>query len=352
MRSHAVLGLLVVLWAGCTRPSADLTDLSAAPETDTLHTDLGPLPSFCLTDQLGRTVCLEDLRGKVWVANFFFSRCAGDCSKTNATMARLQHELAGYSNVLLVGFSVDPADDTPEVLRRYGQRWGNDPSRWLLLTGPEDQMYALIEKGFKQAVQRNPQAKPGFEVMHTFSLMIVDSQGRIRGYVDGRDIGVTPRIVERVRQLLPPSFLQRLLPALNASLNGSAALVLLLGYLAVRRRWLTAHKLLMLTALGLSTAFLACYLYYHLGVQRGLATPFTGPGWVRSLYYAILFSHIVLAAVVVPLALGVAGLALLGHWRWHRALARCTLPLWLYVSLTGVVVYWMLYHLYAPPTAG
>jgi protein SCO1/2/putative membrane protein len=325
---------------------------------DSLHVDLGPVPAFRLTDQLGRPVTRDDLLGKVWVANFFFSRCAGDCSKTNATMAKLQHDLAGQKGVLLVGFSVDPEGDTPAVLCSYGERWGNDPKRWLMLTGPEKEMYGLIEHGFKQAVGRNKDAKPGFEVMHTFALVVVDAKGEIRGYVDGRDITVAPRIEERVKELLagaavpterdPESGLRRLLPRVDAALNGTCAVLLVLGYAAVRRRRLRTHKALMLSAFAVSTAFLACYLYYHFGVLHGESTRFGGEGWVRPLYYVILLSHILLAAVVAPLALLVTVLGLTGLLGGHRTLARWTLPLWLYVSVTGVVVYVLLYHVYPP----
>jgi protein SCO1/2 len=320
----------------------------AASDLDSLHTDLGPVPPFRLTDQLGRTVTKKDLLGKVWVANFFFTHCAGDCSKTNATMAKLQHDLADYPDVLLVGFSVDPEDDTPSVLRQYGRQWDNDPARWLMLTGPEKEMYELIQKGFLQAVEKNKDARPGFEVTHTFSLVIVDAKGEIRGYVkDGRDSAVAALVEARVRELLPNE-LRRLLPAVNASLNGACVVLLLLGYVAIRCRRLLLHKTIMLSALATSAAFLASYLYYHLIVQHGAATPFGGTGLVRPIYYGILTSHILLAAVIVPLALVVALLGLTGLLRSHKVLARWTLPLWLYVSVTGVVVYWMLYHLYPP----
>jgi uncharacterized membrane protein YozB (DUF420 family) len=102
----------------------------------------------------------------------------------------------------------------------------------------------------------------------------------------------------------------------------------------------------MLTALVVSTLFLVSYVYYHFGVKGGERTTFAGEGWVRPVYYAVLLSHMVLAAVVVPLALFTAYLGLRDKLPRHVRLARWTLPLWLYVSVTGVVVYWMLYHLF------
>jgi protein SCO1/2 len=334
----AVVLPAVLLAAGCaTRPPSE-------EDSDSLYQDLGKVPPFRLTDQLGRTVTRDDLLGKVWVANFFFSHCAGDCSKTNATMARLQEDLAGWPDVRLVGFSVDPEDDTPAVLRAYGARWGNDPERWLMLTGPEKQMYALIQGGFKQAVQHNDKPRPGYEVVHTFSLVIVDATGHVRGYTDGRDEAEIPRVEARVQDLVLAIYL----PRIDAALNGACALLLVLGYVCVRRRLLLTHKLLMLAALALSVVFLACYLFYHIVVQRGHSTPFGGEGLVRPVYYAVLVSHVVLAAVVTPLALRLAWLGLRNRLAGHVRLARWTLPLWLYVSITGVVVYWMLYHLYPP----
>jgi cytochrome oxidase Cu insertion factor (SCO1/SenC/PrrC family) len=177
---------------------------SAPPRAyDSLTQDLDQqVPAFRLTDQRGRAVTRDDLRGKVWVANFFFTRCAGDCSKTNASMQKLQRDLAGEPDVRLVGFSVDPSHDTPEVLSEFAGHWEADPQRWLFLTGDKEAMHRLIQKGFLQAVQDNPDAKPGYEVIHTFALMVVDREGRLRGYVDGRDPEQVPRVAERVRQLL------------------------------------------------------------------------------------------------------------------------------------------------------
>jgi uncharacterized membrane protein YozB (DUF420 family) len=140
------------------------------------------------------------------------------------------------------------------------------------------------------------------------------------------------------------------LPSVNAVLNGTSALLLLAGYVAIRRRRVTAHKVCMLAALGFSGLFLASYLYYHLVVRRGEHTAFAGQGWeVRTAYFAVLLSHTVLAAAVAPLALLTAYLGLRDRLARHVRVARWTLPIWLYVSVTGVVVYWMLYQVYPSP---
>ena len=132
------------------------------------------------------------------------------------------------------------------------------------------------------------------------------------------------------------------LPALNAALNAAAAVTLLVGYWLIRRgRW-RAHRAAMITALVLSSAFLTSYLVYH--AQVG-SVRFQGHGWVRTLYLTILATHTVLAATVPVLAIITLSRALRRRFDRHKAIARWTLPIWLYVSVTGVVVYWMLYRL-------
>ena len=132
------------------------------------------------------------------------------------------------------------------------------------------------------------------------------------------------------------------LPALNAALNGISALLLASGYLCIRRQRVTAHKVCMGSAFVTSTLFLIFYLTYHYHVG---SVPFGGRGWIRAAYFTILISHTILAATIVPLALVTLSRALRGRFSKHVRIARWTLPLWLYVSVTGVVVYWMLYHL-------
>jgi putative membrane protein len=134
------------------------------------------------------------------------------------------------------------------------------------------------------------------------------------------------------------------LPLVNAFLNGTATLLLIIGFVAIKMRMVTLHKTTMLTALVVSAAFLTSYLTYHFGVRGGQATKYTGE-W-RELYVPILLSHTVLAATAAPLALMTAILGLRGRFKWHVRLARWTLPIWLYVSITGVVVYLFLRDYY------
>ena len=132
------------------------------------------------------------------------------------------------------------------------------------------------------------------------------------------------------------------LPVLNAVLNATSAGLLALGYVLIRRGRREAHQQVMQAALACSAVFLASYLTYH--AQVG-SVRFPGQGPIRTVYFAILISHTILAIVIVPMVLVTFVRARRGRFDRHRALARVTLPLWAYVSVTGVVVYWMLYRL-------
>jgi len=138
------------------------------------------------------------------------------------------------------------------------------------------------------------------------------------------------------------SFNLSFLPAVNALLNSMSASCLILGYLAIRKGNQTRHIKMMLSALTFSFLFLISYLTYH--TFHG-DTSFQGEGWIRPLYFFILISHISLSAVVLPLVLTTVYYAATGNFNQHPKIARVTLPLWLYVSVTGVLVYLMLYHL-------
>lgn len=133
------------------------------------------------------------------------------------------------------------------------------------------------------------------------------------------------------------------LPLLNAVLNGISAVLLGSGYVAIRRRKISWHKACMLSACTTSVLFLVSYLTYHYHVG---SRPFPGQGSVRTVYFAVLISHTILAVVIVPLVVITLSRALRAQWSRHRSLARWTLPLWFYVSVTGVIIYVMLYQLY------
>ena len=132
------------------------------------------------------------------------------------------------------------------------------------------------------------------------------------------------------------------LPAWNAFLNATSALLLAGGYLAIRSGRREVHRRLMLAAVACSALFLASYLVYHFNVG---SVPFRKPGLIRTVYLAILLTHTLLAATIVPLVIVTLRRALGGRFDAHRRIARRTLPLWAYVSVTGVLIYWMLYRL-------
>lgn len=134
------------------------------------------------------------------------------------------------------------------------------------------------------------------------------------------------------------------LPALNAALNGTSAVLLAAGFVFIQRREIARHRFCMVSAFVVSIAFLISYLIYH--AEHG-ATAFRGQGWIRPVYFAMLFSHVVLAAAVVPLALVTLRRAWKQDFVRHRRIAVITFPIWMYVSVTGVLVYWLLYHVYA-----
>jgi uncharacterized membrane protein YozB (DUF420 family) len=133
------------------------------------------------------------------------------------------------------------------------------------------------------------------------------------------------------------------LPGLNASLNALSAIFLSVGYVFIRQRRIGRHRACMLAALVTSALFLTSYVVYHWQVG---SVPFAGQGVVRRVYFAILITHIILAVVIVPLVLVTVSRALTRRFDRHRTIARVTLPLWLYVSVTGVVIYLMLYRFY------
>jgi uncharacterized membrane protein YozB (DUF420 family) len=133
--------------------------------------------------------------------------------------------------------------------------------------------------------------------------------------------------------------------ALNASLNGTSAILLAGGYAAIRSGKIAVHKAFMISAFTVSSVFLISYLVYHARVG---SVHFQGQGWIRPVYFVLLGSHTILAAVIVPMILITLRRAWLEQFDRHRLIARWTLPLWFYVSVTGVIVYFLLYHLYAP----
>jgi protein SCO1/2/putative membrane protein len=345
------------------------------------------IEDFEFTECRGRTVTKNDLLGQPWLACFVFTQCAGPCPLVSARMQELQRATAGLP-VRLVTLTVDPQNDTPEVLRRYADQLGADPDRWWFLTGDKAAIHRLIRRSFRMIVQEvDPEHRiPGFQVEHSIEIMHVDANGVVIGrYLAKNDVhmdrlrkvllgqmtadeaqrlnaadqlaqfatagGDTPDNEDlppdELAQRGVPAWLSRL-PAINAGLNALALVLLLLGLVLIKRRRVQGHKLAMLMAFVTSSLFLATYLVYHFGLHHftGVSSRrFEGPAVVRPFYYFLLATHVVLAAAVPVLALVTIYRGLTAQWERHRQIARITLPVWLYVSVTGVIIYFVLYHL-------
>lgn len=305
-------------------------------------TDLGlEVPEFSLVRQDESALARSQLRGRVWVANFVFTHCSGPCQAMSEAMSRLQQALP--DRVRLVSFSVDPERDTPAELTRYGKQFDADFARWTFLTGTRAQVRSTIIDGFKLPVL-DSSGDPENAILHSEKFVLVDMGGRIRGYYDGLADEGFARLVEDASALARVSRL----PAINATLNAITTLLLLLGWWHIRRGRRRAHVACMLGACCLSMLFLAGYLSYH---HVAGSTPFSGQGVWRPIYFTILISHTILAAAIVPLILTTLAFAARGRFDRHRAIARWTAPMWLYVSVTGVLVYFMLHQWFAPAGA-
>ena len=349
--------------------------------------DFGKPGAFKFVDMTGTPFDSESLNGKVWIASFVFTRCTGPCPAVTASMARLQEELKETSDLKLITFTVDPERDDPAELTRYAANFRADPKRWTFLTGSEKEIHKLMKEGFKLGIERAKTPVKGQEFDHSTRLVLVDRDGTIRGYFPG--VASSEPEAKSAREDFEAAF-QKLKssavalvngtkltdsktgpssassenksqpwyypsPALNAGLNGLAGIILVLAYIAIKSGQPKVHGLLMFAAIITSAVFLTSYLLYHLLIKEGIATRFAdvapkAPESVRYLYYFILTSHTILAIVVTPMALWSAWLGAKTRLEKHRKIARITFPVWLYVSITGVVVYWMLYQL--PEQAG
>lgn len=147
---------------------------------------LGQVPEFSLTNRDGRTVRRQDLAGSPWVADFIFSRCPASCPIMTARMAKLNRELPEDLGVRMVSITVDPDHDTPQVLQRYAQSF-SAPESWLFLTGGKEELFRLSKEGFKLGVEINTETDAIEPILHSTRFVLVDGEGRIRGYYDGFD---------------------------------------------------------------------------------------------------------------------------------------------------------------------
>jgi uncharacterized membrane protein YozB (DUF420 family)/cytochrome oxidase Cu insertion factor (SCO1/SenC/PrrC family) len=303
---------------------------------------------FKLTERGGQTVRPRDLLGKIWVAQFFYPGC-NLCSRNTPTMQKLQEHYRGKADVRLVSIALN--SDSVDTLQDFAKDHNADAEQWLFLTGPEAQVHDIVRTNFFNMSFRKKDAAAGDEIAHSTYLVLIDPQGSMVGFVEGTSPKAADalkieidklRVRRRLEGRIPVTGAD--LPWFNALLNSTCTLLLLLGWVLIRLRYETLHKIVMLLALAVSMVFLASYLFYHFAVMEMEPTRFPGAGAARFLYLGILLSHTVLAIAVAPLALYVAVQGLRDARRLHVKVARWTLPMWLYVSVTGVVVYWMLYR--------
>lgn len=223
-----ILGLVLVLagvagvaayqfWQmGSGRASArwGIPEQTVFAEQDRIY---GTVPEFTFVERSGRQVRLSDLGGKVWIASFFYSQCTETCPLQTANMATLQNEFAGEPDVRLVSISVDPEHDTPAFLVDYARRYNADSERWLFLTGAKDEIQRFAAEGFRLGVVERPfeeehvhpdgtvhihKSAAGERVMHSSRFVLVDRQGRIRGYFRSDDAASLQRIGPAVKTLL------------------------------------------------------------------------------------------------------------------------------------------------------
>lgn len=159
------------------------------------------VPDFQLTERSGKTITLADLKGKVWIADFFYSSCQGPCPMIAGRFSRLQGEVLKMDGVRLVSISAQPDVDTPGVLRKYAEKFHASPDRWLFLTGEKSQIYNLANAGFLLSAvdQLGATENP---VIHSTKLALVDQSGNIRAYYDGTDDANTRQILYDIGRLL------------------------------------------------------------------------------------------------------------------------------------------------------
>lgn len=389
----------------------DITPTYLANESERKVWDPEHVDDFSLTDQCGKAVTLADLKGRPWVASFIFTRCITQCPQMCSKIRDMLKEINKDqpNPVRFVTITIDPRHDSLEKIQEFAKIFGADPNQWLFLTGGEETINQLVRHGFKVAAWENfgTSRLPGMEFAHSMHLIHVDENSKILGRYESQndlDLHTLQRVLQgeietpkrhkpalvgtpidpRVAKTLSPesgdgsrepeaadgSQLSTLnpqtrspdplanlppwakrLPATNAALNGLSTILLLVGFAAIKAKQVGLHKRMMLFAFAVSVLFLGCYLTYHFALHQYTGEhgkKFVGTPGITKVYYTILISHVILAAAVPVLTSMTIWRGLKSQWDSHRKWAKVTFPIWLYVSVTGVVIYWMLYHLSGP----
>jgi protein SCO1/2 len=162
------------------------------------------VPDFSLIAHDGKPFGLKDLKGKIWVAEFFFASCAGICPIMNQNMMEVQKAFADNPDVVIVSITVDPKNDTPEVLREYRQNFNAMDGKWFFLTGDKKAIYRLARHGFKVAAEEVPPQEEGgaTDFIHSDRFILIDRQGQIRGYYNGTDKEQVRKLIADIKRLL------------------------------------------------------------------------------------------------------------------------------------------------------
>jgi cytochrome oxidase Cu insertion factor (SCO1/SenC/PrrC family) len=159
------------------------------------------LVDFSLTDRTGRVITRQDLKGKILVVDFLFTSCSTTCPIVNRQMAQIQQLTTNETDVKLVSLTVDPRDDTPDVLAEYGKGFGADTNRWLFLTGDKAVLYAVISQSFLAKDQDDPFGYMPGNFSHTERIAVVDAEGNLRGYFDGMNQNTAGAVVEEISKV-------------------------------------------------------------------------------------------------------------------------------------------------------
>ncbi|MBV8880944.1 MAG: DUF420 domain-containing protein, partial [Planctomycetaceae bacterium] len=216
------------------------------------------VPDFALVERSGRPLTRKDLLGKVWVGEFIFTRCAGACP---VMVSRMMSVYKKFPQATYVSVSVDPDYDTPEMLRAYAKN-NSLPAEWLFATGKDQAVQDLMKKGFQLSM--GPGSSPEERIIHSDRLVIVDRYGRNRGTFTTSNLdGMADLEAALEKVLAEPEIPVRTLPAVNAILNASSGVLLILGLICIKAKKQGAHKAFMLMALATSTVFLVSYLTAH-----------------------------------------------------------------------------------------
>lgn len=193
-----VLAIAALLIAGGCKPRPEVVTLGGE-RPDQLQQTFWKLPDFSLTERSGKALTLADLKGKVWVADFFYSTCPGPCPMMKSRLSEVHKQLAGDDRVRLVSISTDPAKDTPEVLQQYAAKFGAD-ERWLFATGEKAAIFELALRGFKLPLAENPGATE--PIIHSTRLVLVDQSGTVRGTYESVGAEDTASLLRDLRRLL------------------------------------------------------------------------------------------------------------------------------------------------------